>query len=115
MIPRDGGALFPAGGLRVVCELRMSLRGENRVRIQMVSVAFGERSVVPDNERMHEISSVPVLPEIGSTLFVMLDDKQRWRIDRHDIEIGYEPSVHPSRGIFTSDAFGLAMAAGRVS
>ena len=115
MVFRDGGALFQAGGLRAVCELRMSLRGENRVRIQMVSVAFGGRSVVLDNERARKNSVVPVLPEIGSSLLRMLNAKQRRRIGRLCDGHGHEPSVHRLNGIFTSGAFGLAVLAGRVS
>jgi hypothetical protein len=115
VISGDGGALFQAGGLRVVCELRMSLTGENRVRIQMVSVAFGGRSVVLDTERARKNSDVPVLPEIGSSLFRMLNAKQRRRIGRLCEGRGHEPSIHGLNDIFTSDAFGLAVSAGRVS
>jgi hypothetical protein len=111
----DGGALFQAGGLRVVCELRMSLRGENRVRIQMVSVAFGGRSVVLEKPRACEKTDVPVLPEIGSSLFRMLKIKQRRRISRLCEGRGHEPSVHGLNDIFTSGAFGLVGSAGRVS
>jgi hypothetical protein len=113
VIPGDGGALFQAGGLRAVCELRMSLWGEIRVRIQMVSVAFGERSVVPDKGRAPKKSGVPVLPEIGSTLFGMQNGKQRRRFGRRGEGRGHEPSVHGLNVIFTSGAFGLAIAAGR--
>lgn len=92
----------------------MSLRGENKVRIQMVSVAFGGRSVVLEKERTRKILSVPVLPEIGSTLICMKNGKQRRRSDRLDRTVAHEPSVHGLNDIFRSDAFGLAMAAGRV-
>ncbi len=92
----------------------MSLRGENKVRIQMVSVAFGGRSVVLEKTRTLKISDVPVLPEIGSTLFCMQNGKQRRRYGRRGEGYGYEPSVHGLNVIFTPDAFGLAMAAGRV-
>jgi hypothetical protein len=93
----------------------MSLWGEIRVRIQMVSVAFGERSVVLDKERAREKSDVPVLPEIGSSLFRMLNAKQRRRIGRLREGRGHEPSVHGLNDTFTSGAFGLAVSAGRVS
>jgi hypothetical protein len=93
----------------------MSLRGENKVRIQMVSVAFGGRSVVLDKQGARKNFDVPVLPEIGSSLFRMLNAKQRRRIGRLREGRGHEPSVHGLNDIFTSGAFGLAVSAGRVS
>jgi hypothetical protein len=93
----------------------MSLWGEIRVRIQMVSVAFGERSVVFDKEWARKKTDVPVLPEIGSTLFGMLNGKQRRRFGRAGDGNGHEPSVHRLNDIFTSGAFGLAIPAGQVS
>lgn len=81
----------------------------------MVSVAFGERSVVLDKERARKNSDVPVLPEIGSTLFGMLNGKQRRRCGRLGDAFGHEPSVHRLNDIFTSGAFGLANQAGQVS
>ncbi len=108
------GRCFQAGDLRVVCELRMSLRGENKVSNTNGFGRFRGAVGVLEKTRTRKISDVPVLPEIGSTLFCMQNGKQRRRYGRRGEGYGYEPSVHGLNVIFTPDAFGLAMAAGRV-
>ncbi|MDH4441435.1 MAG: hypothetical protein QE284_13740 [Rhizobium sp.] len=63
---------------------------------------------------MRARSSVPVLPEIGSTLFGMQNEKQRLRVERFGDAVAHEPSVHRLNDIYTSGAFGLAVSAGQV-